>query len=229
MAEESSHQEVDAEGDASDNAALESFLQLEFELARPKLTRKFHELPAHTRKALKLANIGKKERKEKVPKRKRYPNEPVRPSNCWQLFCHDNANLLEEQKKKDAKNGQKATNTLKFFKPLWKAASEKVRETYTKRAAQMMAEYNEKMDEFFATHKEYVDDRKKPKRSKAKAGNKAVATATNRVEAKKKATGEASAAKVKAETSATKIVKRETKKPVAPEPDEADDGINYDD
>jgi hypothetical protein len=215
MSEEVEHSVEAAPVVVVDKAALEGYLQLRASLKRRKWTKEYTEQPSHVQKTFKQYNVNGQGKKEKKKKRPRYPGEPVRPPNSWQLFCKAYDHLLAKKKAADAKAGVKgAANTLQFFQPLYAETSEKEKQKYNEQAAELMREYNRKMDEFFATHKQYLDDRKKSTNGKPKGEGKAV----SKPAAKKK---------VKGETSAAKIVKREAaKKAAVPEADEGEE-IEY--
>lgn len=206
-----------------DEAAFEGYVYMRTQGKRPQYRQEFLAQPAHERKVYKQLGKNKGTKKEKQKKRERYPGEPTRPPNSWQLFCNAHKHLLAQKKKEDADNGVKGKpNTLNFFQPLYEKISEKDKKKYHDDAARLMKEYNTNMDTFFATHKEYFDDRKKGKRgarAKPKADGKVAAPAA-KAEAKKR---------VKGETSAAKIIKREApKKAAVPEEDEESDGLGYD-
>ena len=217
MSEEVEHSGEEAQAVTVDKAALEGYIQLRTSIKRAKYVKEFNAQPSHVQKTFKQYNVTKNGKKEKQKKRPRYPGEPVRPPNSWQLFCQAYAHLLEKKKLADKKAGVKGgANTLRFFQPLYAETSEKEKKKYNEEAAELMKEYNRKMDEFFATHKQFVDDRKKSTRGKAKPKAEGKVA---KPEAKKK---------VKGETSAAKIIKRETvKKAAVPEEDEGAE-IDYD-
>lgn len=210
--------EVQAE-EPFDESGFRGYVHVRNRAKRRKHKREFLEHPVHEQKVYRQFDPEKRSRKEKEEKRERYPGEPVKPPNCWQLFCKDHNHLMEQKKKEDAAAGIKGErNNLNFFKPIYNKLSEKEKKKYKDEAARLMKEYKANVNAFFAAHKEYVDDRKQPKRGAAKAKGDGKA-APAKVEAKKR---------VKGETSAAKIIKREApKKAAVPESDEDDDGLEY--
>lgn len=209
--------EVQAE-EPFDESGFRGYVHVRNRAKRQKHRREFLEHPVHEQKVYRQFDPEKSSKKEKKKQRERYPGEPVKPPNCWQLFCKDHNHLLEQKKKEDAAAGVKGErNNLNFFQPIYNKLSEKEKKKYKDEAARRMKEYKADVNAFFAAHKEYLDDRKQPKRgAKAKGDGKA---APAKVEAKKR---------VKGETSAAKIIKREApKKAAVPDDDEDDDGLEY--
>jgi hypothetical protein len=201
-----------------DQSGFRGYVHVRNRAKQQKHKREFLAHPVHEQKVYRQFDPEKHPKKEKQEKRARYPGEPVKPPNCWQLFCKDYNHLLEQKKKENAAAGIKGErNTLNFFKPIYNKLSEKEKQKYRDEADRRMKEYKAEINAFFAAHKEYVDDRKVPKRgAKAKAEGKA---APAKAEGKKR---------VKGETSAAKIIKREApKKAAVPEDDEDDDGLEY--